>query len=725
MAKSTFDYQGALDAGYSDEEILTHLSEYHPKFDVQGAMESGYSPQEINQHLSTYKPKRSTVDKGARILGQAALGAAENALLPYEIGVAPLANKNAMNALYRENLGSELEDLMDKKASGQWDERDQELYEHITKQILDPRESEKFVQTADVGVRDIAEKITGQDLHPEGILEKAAHWTSFIRNPKNAAELAILGTSPKMIKNAIIPGAKDIMRGLSAGAALQLAENNNFGPMGTMASAIIGDLMGAGVAGIGKAITRPKQTAAKLAASLSNTKKSIRNDLKVASQGKEFTKDLGTLTNNNMVQMIQARLSASGLTGKPLQELRKKITNEIVGEYESIGKELAEARFQTMHEAGDAAKQAISKIRDSEMSIAREFYNVANKSLKQGAEVESARLGNAIKEIQKELRPGAIKSTEQNSVLSILDRLNQSLYDEAGNLKKVGVKDLMNNKIALNDIINYEVQGGTKQLLKKINAEIDRAIISHGKENPSFAKNYVNANKRFSDHAKTFRNKNIDQILFEQNPERIMNKMNNVQGIRDVKKVLDKSEVGKQLFKDLSRKKLDSMIGDHMKDGVTEQLKHGKFVNIIKDKNNQAILKEILSPETYKRLIRLQAHVGELSEAAQKFFNSSQSATASTDMAITGQILGGIVSTITGNPWPLFITGSLAAGANQVSRFIADPSFLKMVEEAIVASKKNNLSMMQKISSKISSHVSESGGRSLAESQKNETNREG
>ena len=722
MAKTNFDYIGALQAGYSDEEILSHLSEYHPKFDTQGAVEAGYSPQEINQHLSTYKPKRSTFEKGARIAGQAALGAAENALLPYEIAVSPLASKNAMNALYRENLGSELEDLMDKKASGQWDEKDQELYDHITKQILDPRESEKFVQTANLGVRDIAEKVSGQDLHPEGVLEKAAHWTYFIKNPKNVAELAKIGTKPSTVKNAIMPGGKDLLRGLSAGSALELAEKNNFGPIGTMAAAIVGDLMGAGAAGIGKAIINPKQTIAKGMAAISNTKKAIRSDLQLASQGKEFTKDLGTLTNNNMVQMVQARLSASGLTGKPLQELRKNMTKEIVEEYESIAKELGEARFQSLHEAGDAAKQAITKIRDSELGIAREFYNVANKSLKEGAKVDSSRLGNAVKELERKLKPGAIKSSEQNVVLSQIDKLKNSLYDENNKLIPIGVKDLMNNKIALNDIINYEVQGGTKQLLKGILADIDRAIISHGKENAAFARNYINANKKFADHAKTFRNKNLDQILFEQNPERIMNKMNNVQGIRDMRKVLDKSSTGKELFKELGRKKLDTMIGDHMKDGVTEQLKQGKFVNIIKDKKNQAILKELLPPEAYKRLLRLQAHVGELAETAQKFFNASQSATSLADMAIASNLFGGLVSIITGNPWPLMSSGGVALGMNQISRLIGDVSFLKMVEEAIAASKKNNLSLMQQVSEKIASHVGKSSAGAYLEGEKVNTN---
>src|SRR6188768_1349226 len=107
--KTGFDYEGALNAGYSDDEIMGHLAESNPKFDIQGAREAGYSPQEINQHLSTSsKPKRGALEKGARIAGQFALGAAENAMLPYELAVAPLGGKQGMTGEARQRIGQDL-----------------------------------------------------------------------------------------------------------------------------------------------------------------------------------------------------------------------------------------------------------------------------------------------------------------------------------------------------------------------------------------------------------------------------------------------------------------------------------------------------------------------------------------------------------------------------------------------------------------------------------------
>ena len=713
----TSAYQTARDQGYSDEEIFGYLSN-HPDYSkkIEKAQQQGYSSQEIGDFLKTYstkrkQPEKSLPEQAGRIGAQFALGAAENAALPYEIGAATIAQPQAQEVAYRQNLMEDIESMQQAKEMGgfpgrdePWNQKDEEQLQNLVEQVKDPEKAKQFVKTADIGIRGIAEKVTGADLQPKGALEKAANWYGYIKNPKNAKELIKLGTSPKEIAKAIIPG-KQIARSLGAGTALHMAEENKFGPLGTMAAAIVGDLAGGGIAGITKAITQPKKTLAKTAAFFSNTKNAIKSDLKQAAEETKFTKDIGTITNNNMVQMIQARLAASGLTGKPLEKLRKQMTKEIVDEYKVIADELGASRFQGLHEAGETAKQGMIRIRDADLAETRKLYENANKALKPQSSIDGTRLLNSVKNIENELKPGALKSKEQSSVLSALEKLKEDLAIP----KKVNVKELMNNKIALNDIINYEVQGGTKQLLKKIVGELDRAIISHGKENIPFVRNYITANKKFAEHAKTFRNKNIDQLLKSSDPVAIMNKMGSVQGIRDLKKVLTRTPEGKQIFNDLSRSKLDQIVGNNMVDGVTEQLKAGKFANILEKGKNRELVKEILPPEAFKRLVRLQQHVGKLAESAQKFFNASQSATAGHDLVTMGSILTGIFSIFTGNP---FASGALTAiggtlGARQLSKLIADPEFLKLTEEAIRASSSNNVSSMNEVAKKMISYLNQ------------------
>ena len=54
-----FDVDAARKSGYSDDEILSHMTKSR-KFDIQGALKSGYSSEELIQHLSTAKRVDST-----------------------------------------------------------------------------------------------------------------------------------------------------------------------------------------------------------------------------------------------------------------------------------------------------------------------------------------------------------------------------------------------------------------------------------------------------------------------------------------------------------------------------------------------------------------------------------------------------------------------------------------------------------------------------------------
>ena len=50
-----FNYEAALRAGYSPEDIIGHLTKTR-KFNVEGALNAGYSPFDIIEHLSQDKP---------------------------------------------------------------------------------------------------------------------------------------------------------------------------------------------------------------------------------------------------------------------------------------------------------------------------------------------------------------------------------------------------------------------------------------------------------------------------------------------------------------------------------------------------------------------------------------------------------------------------------------------------------------------------------------------
>src|SRR3990167_1753166 len=92
-----FDIDGARKAGYSDDEILSHLTQSR-KFDIEGARSSGYSNDEIISHLSgqagAAQPEQKSFKPGP--FGQV-MGSVANALGGTAYGLAhPLETAKGM-----------------------------------------------------------------------------------------------------------------------------------------------------------------------------------------------------------------------------------------------------------------------------------------------------------------------------------------------------------------------------------------------------------------------------------------------------------------------------------------------------------------------------------------------------------------------------------------------------------------------------------------------------
>lgn len=737
-------YQRSVQAGYSNDQIIDFLekdSKYSEK--IKKSREAGYSNDDIGKFLAGQQPQesqqpqeRSALEKAGRLGGQAALSFASMRALPYEVAVAPLNTEGFHVNAIQERIGGDLEDLYMQKAYGKWTDQDEKHLLALQDQMKNPGKIAKQVQEqgikTDLSIKGLTEKATELDLKPEGLAENIANWIGVIKDPKKILEA---GLNPKELIKAIAPTGKETLRGIGAGTALQMAEEGEYGPIGSMAIVVLADLAGGKIADIGKQTTellsKPKQTIANMASKFTKTdEKALQQEIIKDFRNAGIQADLGTLTGSDLVKWTQTKLAQSGFTGKALTDLKERTTQQIKNAYEALADSLGKAKYTTQHEAGEAVQNTIKGIREADLSQVREMYKKSEQSLLSNASVNSEKIAQEITKIEKALQPGKLKSVEQSATLEVLNKIKKDIYetkeipakpsilDQYGKvlneskaitkttLKNANVKDLINDKIALNDIINYEVQGGTKQLLKGIVAELDRAIISHGKDNPAFANNYVLSNKRFSEHAKTFRNKNINSIMNAADPALVMTKMNTVQGIKDLEKSLQGSE-GKKLFNELKRKKLDDVIGNNLIDSTTKQAKLGTFSKLLEKGKNREIIKEILGPKAFVRLERLQKNAGRLAEANAKFYNASQSGSTAIDAAVIFKGMNDFVNLLYGNPWGLMKTTGGITGAKKLSNLMADPEFLKLVEDAILTAEKGKPTEIIKSFEKISPYILE------------------
>lgn len=886
-----FDYDGALKAGYSDEEILPFLEKSHPNFDFKAAQQSGYSLKEITPFLqqNQEKPERSALAKGGRIAAQAALGVAQASPvgMAYDLAVAPLASKDAQTVNYRENVLADIERLQEQKQMGQWDDQDQQLYDNLVNQIKNPEKMNEFVQTGpDLSIKGIAEKATGIDLHPEGILEKGANWIGWIKNPTNIKELWKSGVKAKEIPKALGISGTDVMRGFTAGTALEMAEQNQFGPLGHLAAMVVGDAAGFGPKLAKYIAQNPRKAAAQTVNFLTrgNTKSAVSKQLIEDFQNSGLSLDAGTLTQSPLVQMIQARLSQSGLTGEALQNLRKDLSSQITREYETILKEIGEHTFENNFQASEAIRDAL-RVQEVNLNLPKNqpdkgrslVGRVSTEAapdyqrnlLDRIAPVEfrtTAEAGETLKNVAQEIKtpikeefnhrwedfsqkvkalPESIEiqlskdlesfienkrgslllgeSAPESRVLRAAENLFERLGSEVNGFRGVTVDELIKTKRTLADVADYEFGGSNfesayKKLVEDVNLAIDRNI---AKSSPELSQEYRSLNSDYSTFKNTFENKNVlplfepknqnynsiytqfvnnpdklqaletilratpegqqvlnqvkrdfaqrvvespnmsarearnltqslgpqfardveDFMVARQNaletplpraargkdsgvrptaagaeqsqrglagrigetstessrqnvrkkmydylskksPDQIMKMFDTVEGIRKMRSVLNTTEEGKELYKQLSRFKLAEIIDNKMKDSVTQQIKLGTFSNLLKTTKNKAIVKELVGAENYARLVQLQKNAGQLAKSAERFFNASQSGTSMIDMGLLG---GATTGLLTGNIFLALPAFAKIGGSYALAKVLSDRKFLQELQKVIMS----------------------------------------
>lgn len=563
-----------------DQKLLKKV----PNFDVEGALNEGYSPDEINEYLEENAPKRSKLEKAARIgtqFGISALQATPTGLA-YEGAVGPLGSKEAQTVQYRENLFDDIERLQEKKMTGAWDEQDQGLLDNLIDQIKNPSKMDEFVhEPVDIGIRGLVEKVTGADLHPEGLAEKAASWAGYLKDPKKLITNAkSIGLNPKELIKTVLPGIKSL-KAASAATGWQMAEDGQFGPAGTIGAMIMGDLIGhgagKGLQGIKFAVTNPKRTLAEgvnLFTRGNSKKKWTEQIIKDANEA-GIQLDAGTLTGSNVIKMAQARASQSALSGDALDNFRKDLSNQIVNGYKDIAEKIGDLTFENNFQAADAIKNAL-KVEEQKYPIFKEinwparpltgrvsveerplyqqellnniapqeFANdyVAGETLKTAADdikrpikeefnrrwSDFGEITQQIEGPQAELAGQLQRFVAENQGSLLLGEsaaesrvlgAAQNLLDElavGGSLRGVTVADLIKTKRTLADIANWEVgysdfSSRYKELVGNIDAAIERTLEQTA---PELRELYERLNAEYSQFKDVFENKNV-QKLFE------------------------------------------------------------------------------------------------------------------------------------------------------------------------------------------------------------------
>lgn len=830
-------------------------------------------------------------EQAGRVAAQYGLGVIQStpAAIAYDISVAPLNTEGFYVNAIQQRIVDDIESLYDKKAFGLWTQDDEKELEFLRKKLENPQEIASEVQDfkKDLSIQGLIEKGTGVDLHPQGYLEKVARWTGFSRNPRNIKEILKLGTTPKELTKAMFPYPTEVFRGIGAGAAWQMAEDGQFGPIGTLAATIIGDIAGHGPKALYSLVTKPKETAARVVnlLTMNNSRRLAAQQLAQDFAANNIKIDAGTLTNSPLIQMMQARLTQSGLTGTALDNFRKELSSQITTEYKNILEDIGEISFENSYQASEAIKNALKvdetasgvrvgnltkeakespslqgRIRteerpDYQQRLLNEISETETPNTYQGGKqlkVAAEAIKRPIKEdfkkryavlesmtsqidsgpqvrLANELSEFVINHSGslllgqhavEAKVLNVANSLLKKLRDKHGSYYGVSVDELVKSKRTLGGIADWKMANSDfRSAYKKLYGDVISAIDNILAEHPDILMYNTILNSDYSNFKTIFENSNLQKLFNPKNhnyntiyrefasdpdklksleavlsrseegtkllnqvkrdyansilnkkslnsrdirdlqsilghqfdapmldyiadrqyalenpapritqqsplglnvkapetqptqkiqpsrvsetgtkkaqenlksrylqqiegktPEQILNEMDSIGGIRRLKQVLSTTPEGKEVFKQLSRFKLAELIDRKMADNVTDQVKLGTFSNLLDAQKSKDIVKELLSPEAYQRLIMLQKNSGRLSRSAAKFFNASQSGTTLTDMGLVGTAATGI---IIGNPYLAAPAIIKIGGSYILARLLSDPVFLKELEKAI------------------------------------------
>jgi len=142
----------------------------------------------IEKKPTKIEKTRDFLKKARKKVAQPFIGAAETAVLPYELASLPTRSKKTQLPSYRQNLFEDIEGLLEKKSFGNWTPDDENLLKNLMTQAENPEESMQFLNDEPSGIGSLIEKGAeqfGVDLKPESLDEEALRVAGNLLNPKS------------------------------------------------------------------------------------------------------------------------------------------------------------------------------------------------------------------------------------------------------------------------------------------------------------------------------------------------------------------------------------------------------------------------------------------------------------------------------------------------------------------------------------------------------------
>lgn len=509
------------------------------------------------------------------------------------------------------------------------------------------------------------------------------------------------------------------------GAAVQEAEERGVGPLGQLGIGLVTSLLSeSGATKAGSAISQlksggwrnlirqPARGAAHVPLIKAKPNSEIGELIKAAEQ-EGITLPLSAMTDSSATRYIEKVTSKMATGRQAYKNLFNKTNQEFVDAYKRNLNKISITDFGERFEAGLTAQQGLKQARDVAAERVRTLYRESIEALPAGAAVSDNGIRAISEKMSSELKKSLIPSAEEKATKSEFNELLKNLEAlepkksvkilgadgkpiklPKGKAQPIPVNSLVATERSLNDLINYEKQGGSKKLLIQAQKKVGEALKKYSESSPAardWYQNHSTAKKGFADLAQRFRNNVVDSALKNEKPEFILNHMGTKSGIKKVGAALSETKEGAEIFESLKRFKLEEMIGRKVINAGTGEVKYQAAASALANPKDQEVFRTLMGEKNYVAFQNLQ----KVSKGIQKGFNEflNPSRTADVNLANAsglGAVQGIVLGVGTGNPLLVKASAGVLAGPWVMSKLLTNENFLKETARLAKAGNQGN-----------------------------------
>lgn len=432
--------------------------------------------------------------------------------------------------------------------------------------------------------------------------------------PQNSDERILKGTG-QFFGNAIAPIAPlpskfEALGALGGGLLMATGEEAGMSPLGQLGLAIGGSIATQGLAkgivrtprAITSAIRNPKKalaTALNFPFSPFRVKPDqIRKAIIDSAKKEGIDLPLSAVIDNSTLRLMETQLVESGLTGEVLENARKKMANQFVTSFKENLESISDMAFQTRADAGEFLSRSLNQAEKKAKAVYDNLYEIGLNRIPDNATVIPKKLAKTVNNAITRLSDTPRASEGEKKTLQILRDIRRDLFD-GDILRPMRVKRLYNFKRSLNDTVDFDVQGTSQQFLKKLIGDVKEELQLYERQNPLAVSKLKEADRVFADYAETYRNNDIKNAIFSQNPEQVANFGNSISKYRKVERALRNDPEALNAFR---RNQLEFLLTDKFISPNDQTARFRPASTIFNNTQKKALIKEIATPDEVKRI---------------------------------------------------------------------------------------------------------------------------